>query len=253
MPPIAQELVESSLEKAGATDALAIADGSSVPQLALAAASPASGKSKEAAKMLHSAVACEARTRLRNKTALVARSGLDTLRKIVTMRNKELNKAENDLTYLKEMLADVQQPLVEASWKDRVESWIELAALLPKLRSERGVAVLECVFADAEVAKALGLAKMFLNATGTTPDSLMVILNQSLGKHIKANAYRYRRSIDGELAAIKRIYKNKETAFQLLWAFSTAAMIGVFSFISRMSWAYYGEDILAGFVGFQVE
>ena len=188
MPPIAQELVESSLEKAGATDALAIADGSSVPQLALAAASPASGKSKEAAKMLHSAVACEARTRLRNKTALVARSGLDMLRKIVTMRNKELNKAENDLTYLKEMLAEVQQPLVEASWKDRVESWIELAALLPKLRSERGVAVLECVFADAEVTKALGLAKMFLNATGVTPDSLMVILNQSLGKHIKANA-----------------------------------------------------------------
>ena len=30
-------------------------------------------------------------------------------------------------------------------------------------------------------------------------------------------------------------------------------MIGVFSFISRMAWAYYGEDILAGFVGFQVE
>ena len=118
---------------------------------------------------------------------------------------------------------------------------------------ERGVAVLECVFGDAEVANALGLAKLFLNATGVTPDSLMVILNQSLGKHIKANAYRYRRSIDGELAAIKRIYKNKETAFQLLWAFSTAAMIGVFSFISRMAWAYYGEDILAGFVGFQVE
>ena len=37
MPPIAQELVESSLEKAGATDAIALADGSSVPQLALAA------------------------------------------------------------------------------------------------------------------------------------------------------------------------------------------------------------------------
>ena len=82
-PPIAQELVEL----AGAANAVAsaVANGSSVSQLALAAAkSEATGKSEAAVKMLHSAVTREAGKRLRGKTALVARSGLDMLHKVAT-------------------------------------------------------------------------------------------------------------------------------------------------------------------------
>jgi len=82
-PPIAQELVEL----AGAANAVAsaVANGSSVSQLALAAAkSKASDKSEATAKMLHSAVTREAGKRLRGKTALVARSGLEMLHKVVT-------------------------------------------------------------------------------------------------------------------------------------------------------------------------
>ena len=74
------------------------------------------------------------------------------------------------------------------SWQDQVESWIALADLLPKLRTEKGVAVLECIFADSTVTQALGLARLFLNVSGDAPDSLMVILKRDLGKHIKANA-----------------------------------------------------------------
>ena len=58
---------------------------------------------------------------------------------------------------------------------------------------------------------------------------------------------RYRTRINGELAAIRRIHTNKNRAFHALWAFSAASAVGVFGFISRMAWAYYGEDILAGF------
>ena len=36
------------------------------------------------------------------------------------MRKKELNKAENDLEYLKERLIKAEEPLVATSWQDTV-------------------------------------------------------------------------------------------------------------------------------------
>ena len=122
---------------------------------------------------------------LRRSLSLTSRL---SAQQVLTMRKKELNKAENDLEYLKERLIKAEEPLVATSWQDTVDSWLELAKLLPKMRSERGVLVLESVFADVEVANALGLAKLFLKATGDAPESLMIRLKQTLGKHIKANS-----------------------------------------------------------------
>ena len=85
--------------------------------------------------------------------------------------------------------------------------------------------------------------------TGEAPDDLMKFLKQGLGKHIKANAYRYRRTLDGELASIRRIYELKDRAFQALWAVFAAGMIGLFGFISRMLWGFYGDDIIASVMG----
>ena len=151
------------------------------------------------------------------------------------------------------------------------------------------MAVLECIFADAEVAKALGLARLFLEVSGDAPDSLMVILKQSLGKHIKrrscachaslscgccsapgcrplprccvvhpcpaqlatalCRADGYRKTLDGELASIRRIYELKARAFAALWAVFAASLVGLFNFISTMLWSFYGDDITESLTG----
>ena len=72
------------------------------------------------------------------------------------MPKKLLTDAENDLIYLQERLAKAEAPFVSASWKDSVGSWLALADLLADLRCERGVAILECVFADEAVRRSQG-------------------------------------------------------------------------------------------------
>ena len=67
------------------------------------------------------------------------------------------------------------------------ESWMALADLLPVIRSERGVGVLECIFSDPAVLQALGWGKLFINANGAPPDDLLKMLKQGPGKHIKTN------------------------------------------------------------------
>ena len=106
------------------------------------------------------------------------------------------------------------------------------------------MAVLECVFADPGVVEALGAGRFFLQTNGDTPHSLMVILKQGLGKHIKANAYSYRQAIDREEARIQRVGDLKDRAFQALWAVFAAAWIALFGFIGRIVWAEYGEAIV---------
>ena len=136
------------------------------------------------------------------------------------------------------------EPLAATTWQDSVESWLALAELLPRLRGERAVAVLECVFADPGVVDALSAGKFFLHTNGVPPDSLMVRLKQGLGKHIKANAYSYRQAIDREEASIQRILDLKDRAFQGLWAIFAAAWIALFGFVGRVVWAEYGEAIV---------
>ena len=76
------------------------------------------------------------------------------------------------------------------------------------------------------------------------PDSLMVILKQGLGKHIKANAYSYRQAIDREEARIQRVGDLKDRAFQAIWTVFAAAWIALFGFIGRIAWAEWGGDIV---------
>ena len=100
------------------------------------------------------------------------------------------------------------------------------------------------VAADCGVVEALGAGRFFLQTNGDTPHSLMVILKQGLGKHIKANAYSYRQAIDREEARIQRVGDLKDRAFQALWAVFAAAWIALFGFIGRIAWAEWGGDIV---------
>ena len=183
-------------------------------------------------------------TKLGAASRYVASGTLSMARKVLAMPKAELRLQLKDLAYLRERLDKVAEPLSAQTWQDSVESWLALADLLPKLRGERAVAVLECVFADPGVVEALNAGMFFLHTNGVAPDSLMVILKQGLGKHIKANAYSYRQAVDREEARIQRILDLKDRAFQAIWAVFAAAWIAVFGFIGRIAWAEWGGDIV---------
>ena len=57
-------------------------------------------------------------------------------------------------------------------------------------------------------------------------------------------ADRYRKALDAELASIRRIYEIKDRTFAALWAVFAAAMVGLFGFLSRMMWEFYGDGIV---------
>ena len=92
--------------------------------------------------------------------------------KVITMPKAGLKVTENDLVYLQERLAEAGEAFKADTWQDSVESWLALADLLPVLRSERGVGVLECIFSDPAVLQALGWGKLFINANGAPPNSI---------------------------------------------------------------------------------
>ncbi len=60
-------------------------------------------------------------------------------------------------------------------------------------------------------------------------------------------ADRYRKALDAELASIRRIYEIKDRTFAALWAVFAAAMVGLFGFLSRMMWEFYGENIVESY------
>ena len=66
---------------------------------------------------------------------------------------------------------------------------------------------------------------------------------------IPASADGYRKTLDGELAAIRRTYELKDRLFAGLWAFFAAALIGIFGFISRTAYGLYGDQITAVLTG----
>lgn len=186
-------------------------------------------------------------SRLGGTSLFVARGACDMLHKVITMPKAGLKFTENDILYLQERLDAAGEAFRADTWQDSVESWLALANLLPVIRSERGVGVLECIFSDADVLQALGWGMLFINANGAPPDDLLKMLKQGPGKHIKANAYRYRKALDAELASIRRIYEIKDRTFAALWAVFAAAMVGLFGFLSRMMWEFYGEGIVESY------
>jgi len=85
---------------------------------------------------------------------------------------------------------------------------MQLMNLLPKMRAERGIAILQSIFSDKKVLKALGAAKQLSAASitgGKPPQELLEQMKEGLGGHIKDNAFGYEKMIKMELARIMRI------------------------------------------------
>ena len=72
---------------------------------------------------------------------------------------------------------------------------------------------------------------------GTAPTTLLSLLSQGPGEHIRRSAFRYQRMLDGELVRIRRIKELQWRAVTLTGSAIVAAMIGVANFVSRL--VYY--------------
>ena len=113
-----------------------------------------------------------------------------------------------------------------------------MAALIPKMHSERCQIILECIFSDAKVNRGLGAAIQFQGIVGKPPNGLLLLLKQGPGAHMKENAYDYKKQIAAEIAHIERI-KNLQTQ-ATAYAVSGIIVLGstVGPFVASMFYNY---------------
>ena len=157
-----------------------------------------------------------------------------TLWQVVGLRPAELTAQENNLVYLLEKLQQAEEPVQELTWQDSLASWQALMDLLPLMRSQRGVAVLEAIFSSRDVLEAMGAAQQFTDSNGKVPQAVLRVMKEGLGGHIKKNAFLYREMVDREIARIRRIKQLQQRAVGLVGSAFIATMIGGANLASRL-------------------
>ena len=167
-------------------------------------------------------------------TEFEARGRWQTLKQVYSLPPVMLTAQENDLTYLLDKLKQAEEPIAETTWEDTLASWQALMALLPKMKSKRGVAILEAIFSDRQVLKAMGAGKQFTGAKGKVPQEVLQLLKTGLGGHIKAHAFDYHQKVNQERARIARIKQLQARAVGLVGSAIVAGMIGVANFASNI-------------------
>ena len=125
---------------------------------------------------------------------------------MVQLRPVDLNAQAASLIYLKEQLQEIEkQSWATEGWLVSLASWQALMDLLPKMKSQRGVAVLETIFSDKDVLAAMGAGRQFKGTKGKVPQEVLGRMADRLGGHVTQNAFLYREVLDAELARIDRI------------------------------------------------
>ena len=117
------------------------------------------------------------------------------------------------------------------------ESWEAIIRLRAQLRSERGLAVLECIINDPKVLKALGMAEQLHSISGKPPDHLLIALNDGPGAHIRQHAYQYRHMLEREIACVRRVREVQLRALALVGSTIVASLVGIANFLARIAYA----------------
>jgi len=148
---------------------------------------------------------------------------------VLTLHIEELN-------YLSERLTKVEEPITVQAWQDSVEGWLALRDLMSKVRGRRAQLLLESIFADDEVIRALswGEACLRIKAQGEPPAALMLVLKKGLSGHVKANYYEYQQEVKKELERIKRVQDMRAQFLALAGSLVLATFIAVGNFLSYL-------------------
>jgi len=167
----------------------------------------------------------------------------DMLRLAWSRSRQELTKDDNELTYLLEKLTDIEKlNASEQAWKDVGETWQALLGLRSQMEVERGQAVLDCICADDKVLHAVGMADQLRKTQGEVPNDVLTTLNEGPGSHIRGNAYRYRKSLDRELARVRRVKEIQLRAVGFVGTAIVAALVGASNVIGRLYYDVIRED-----------
>jgi ribosomal protein S6E (S10) len=130
---------------------------------------------------------------------------IHTMISAVRLSRVELKTTEAELVYLLDKLVKIEEMDVTAEkWRDAAQTWMSLINLGPQLNAERSIAVINCIASDEMVLYALSAAKALRYSIGGS-NTIVSILSNEPGRHIRENGYRYQRTIRQEIVQIQKI------------------------------------------------
>lgn len=148
-----------------------------------------------------------------------------------------LHRQLKDMDFVLDRLQRAENtPIEEKSWQDFVESIVALRDLLPKVRTQRAVRVLECIFGDEELLKAVGLGELMMGIIGgeATPPVLLTRLKADVGAHLKQNFYEYTVALEAEQTSIRRVIALQDRCFSAVGAMIAGVFFGAANFAFKM-------------------
>ena len=157
--------------------------------------------------------------------------GVKLLSAAISRRPKDLARDQNQLEYLRaELIRIKEMTTTSQTWRDAAETWVSTLKLIAQIRSERGLAVLECIRADDKVTEALGAVMSMMKIDGELPSAVLTLLNEGPGHHIREHSFTYIQRLDKEIEVINSIKSYQGRLIGL----AGAAITSFFIFIANV-------------------
>ena len=173
---------------------------------------------------------------------------INTMIRAVRLSWGGLKTTEAELAYLLDKLVKIEEMDVTVEkWRDAAQTWMSLINLMHQLKAERSIAVINCIASDEKVLDALSAAKALLHSIGGS-NTIVSILSNEPGRHIRDNGYRYQRTIRKEIFQIQKIRE-----FQNIYITFLGTSIGLASVFIPNAFTSWWQKLLimiCGIMGF---
>ena len=160
----------------------------------------------------------------------------DMLKAAATFTRPQLAREEQDLMYVIERIKKLEElATTPETFRDVVDSWTSLLDLIPQISSQRALAVLQCLSSDKKLLSALGAGMALRDTVGEKPPASIVSrINKDAGQKIRANAYKYLRALEKELAIVRRTRDHQARGVALIGSALLSVFITIGSVVGRM-------------------
>jgi len=165
----------------------------------------------------------------------------DMVRAAIQFSRPQLAREEQDLMYVIEQIKKLQElATTPETFRDVVDTWISLLDLMSQISSQRALSVLQCLSSDKKLLSALGAGRALRDTLGEKPPAAIVSrINKDAGQKIRTNAYKYLRSLEQELAIVRRTRDHQARGIALIGS----AMLSVFITIGSVVGRIYNDAI----------
>ena len=160
---------------------------------------------------------------------------INTMIRAVRLSWGGLKTTEAELAYLLDKLVKIEEMDVTVEkWRDAAQTWMSLINLMHQLKAERSIAVINCIASDERVLEALSAAKALLYSVGGS-NTIVSILSNEPGRHIRENGYRYQRTIRQEIVQIQKICRFQVLLISFIGTTIASALIALFNYLFRFA------------------